>query len=290
MGIYVGGTDITDIKIGSTAINSVWIGSTKIWERVSWTFGIPITSVNDSGALSGGLSVTSSGVLNFNGATNSYYATPSNSAIGQYYEVRLTKSSGTSPISGPGLGTFHSLGTTRSWTWETYTNTIDFSGTVTVREIANTANSDSFTYGISLDCFTPDTKILMADGSEKRIAEVKEGDVVMGEGGSLNTVEKAKAYDKIDSIYKINDGDYFVTGGHPFKTTEGWKAMRPTATADSHRDLNVTELHVGDQIITREGTETVFAITFMEMPVTVYNLAVDGNDTFFANGYLVHNK
>ena len=30
----------------------------------------------------------------------------------------------------------------------------------------------------------------------------------------------------------------------------------------------------------------MFAITFMERPkVTVYNLAVDGNDTFFANGY-----
>jgi hypothetical protein len=287
--IYIGGTEITDIKIGSTDINTVWIGATKIWERITWTFGIPVTSVNDSGALSGGLTITNAGVLNFNGATDSYYATPSNTAIGQYYEAMLTKSSGTSPISGS-LSTWRSLTSGASWTWETYTNEIDFSGTVTIREKANTSNSDSFTYSINVQCFTADTKILMADGSQKRIAEVQEGDVVMGEGGSFNTVEKAASYDKIDSIYKINDGDYFVTGGHPFKTTDGWKAMRPTATSDSHRDLNVTELHVGDQIITREGTETVFAITFMEMPVTVYNLAVDGNDTFFANGYLVHNK
>lgn len=289
MTIYIGGTEITDIKIGSTDINTVWIGATKIWERITWTFGIPVTSVNDSGALNGGLTITNAGVLNFNGATDSYYATPSNTAIGQYYEAMLTKSSGTSPISGS-LSTWRSLTSGASWTWETYTNEIDFSGTVTIREKANTSNSDSFTYSINIQCFTADTKILMADGSQKRIAEVQEGDVVMGEGGSLNTVEKAASYDKIDSIYKINDGDYFVTGGHPFKTTDGWKAMRPTATSDSHRDLNVTELHVGDQIITREGTETVFAITFMEMPVTVYNLAVDGNDTFFANGYLVHNK
>ena len=289
MGIYVGGTEITDIKIGSTAINSVWIGSTKIWERISWTFGIPITSVNDSGALGGGLTVSSSGGLSFNAVSSSYYATPSNSAIGQYYEVMLTKSSGSSPYSGPGLSTFHSLSSNRTWNWET-TTSLSFSGTVTVREIANTANSDSFTYSISLDCFLPDTKILMADGSEKRIAEVQVGDVVMGEGGSLNTVTEAQSFDKIDSVYKINDGDYFVTGGHPFKTTAGWKAMRPTAVAKSHAELGVTELSVGDEIIKREGTETVFAITFMEMPVTVYNLAVDGNDTFFANGYLVHNK
>lgn len=289
MGIFIGGNEITDIKIGSTDINEVWIGATKIWERITWTFGIPVTSVNDSGALNGGLTITNAGVLNFNGATDSYYATPSNTAIGQYYEAMLTKSSGTSPISGS-LSTWRSLTSGASWTWETYTNEIDFSGTVTIREKANTSNSDSFTYSINIQCFTADTKILMADGSQKRIAEVQKGDVVMGEGGSLNTVEKAASYDKIDSIYKINDGDYFVTGGHPFKTTVGWKAMRPTATSDSHRDLNVTELHVGDRIITREGTETVFAITFMEMPVTVYNLAVDGNDTFFANGYLVHNK
>ena len=35
MGIFIGGTEITDIKIGSTDINSVWIGATKIWERLS---------------------------------------------------------------------------------------------------------------------------------------------------------------------------------------------------------------------------------------------------------------
>lgn len=289
MGIFIGGTEITDIKIGSTDINTVWIGATKIWERVSWTFGIPVTSVNDSGALGGGLTVSSSGGLSFNSVSSSYYATPSNAAIGQYYEVQLVKSSGSSPYSGPTLNTFHALSSNRTWNWQT-TTSLSFSGTVTVREIANTSNSDSFTYNIDLDCFLPDTKILMADGSEKRIAEVQVGDVVMGEGGSLNTVTEAKSFDKIDSVYKINGGDYFVTGGHPFKTTAGWKAMRPTAVAASHQALNVTELSVGDELIKREGTETVFSIVYMEMPVTVYNLSVGGNDTFFANGYLVHNK
>lgn len=288
MGIFIGGTEITDIKIGSTDINTVWIGATKVWERITWTFGIPVTSVNDSGALGGGLTVQNNGVLNFNGASDSYYATPSNSAIGQYYEAMLTKSSGTSPSSGS-LNTWRALTSGASWSWQTTTG-LDFTGTVTVREIANTGNSDSFTYSISLDCFLPDTLILMADGSEKRIAEVKVGDVILGEGGSMNEVLEAKAFDKIDAVYKINGGDYFVTGGHPFKTTAGWKAMRPTAVAASHQALNVTELSVGDELIKREGTETVFSIVYMEMPVTVYNLSVGGNDTFFANGYLVHNK
>lgn len=33
MSIYVGGTEITDIKLGSTEINSVWVGSNQVWSR-----------------------------------------------------------------------------------------------------------------------------------------------------------------------------------------------------------------------------------------------------------------
>ena len=33
MAIFVGGTNITDIKIGSTTINSVWVGANQVWSR-----------------------------------------------------------------------------------------------------------------------------------------------------------------------------------------------------------------------------------------------------------------
>lgn len=33
MEIYVGGTEITDIKIGNTEINSVWFGANQVWSR-----------------------------------------------------------------------------------------------------------------------------------------------------------------------------------------------------------------------------------------------------------------
>lgn len=33
MGIYIGSTEITDIKHGNTEINSVWVGSTQVWTR-----------------------------------------------------------------------------------------------------------------------------------------------------------------------------------------------------------------------------------------------------------------
>lgn len=46
MPIFIGGTEIKDIKIGSTVINTVWIGATKVWERLSVTM-TPSTG-NDS--------------------------------------------------------------------------------------------------------------------------------------------------------------------------------------------------------------------------------------------------
>ena len=289
MAIFVGGTEIFDIKVGTTDINQVFVGPTLVWQRITWTFGIPVTAVNDTGGVSGGLTVRSDGGITFNNIASTHYGSPANANFGQYYEARLVKNSGSNPFSGPSLGSFHSLGTNRAWNWNT-SLPLTFSGTVTVREIARNANTDSFTYNLELDCFLPDTLILMADGTQKRIAEVRWGDTVIGENGSRNMVTEIASFDKVDSVYKINDGDYFVTGGHPFKTTTGWKAMRPTAVAASHAELGVTELSVGDEMIKREGTETVFAITYMERPVTVYNLSVDGNDTFFANDYLVHNK
>ena len=33
MGIFIGGTEIKDIKIGSTAINKVFIGANQVWSR-----------------------------------------------------------------------------------------------------------------------------------------------------------------------------------------------------------------------------------------------------------------
>jgi len=35
MGIYIGSTEITDIKHGNTEINSVYVGANKVWERVT---------------------------------------------------------------------------------------------------------------------------------------------------------------------------------------------------------------------------------------------------------------
>lgn len=62
------------------------------------------------------------------------------------FEVQLVVNSGQNPTSGPSLATYHSLSVARTWT---YSNTpgIFASGnwTMTVREIADTTNTDSMT-------------------------------------------------------------------------------------------------------------------------------------------------
>lgn len=47
MPIFIGGTEIKDIKIGSTDINSVWIGATKVWERLNVTMSPPTGNDSD---------------------------------------------------------------------------------------------------------------------------------------------------------------------------------------------------------------------------------------------------
>lgn len=70
------------------------------------------------------------------------------------YEVRLsqTSSTGTATRTGPTLASFHTISATQQWTW-TKTNVGSFSwtGTMTIREIANTSNTVSATVTISIE-------------------------------------------------------------------------------------------------------------------------------------------
>lgn len=73
--------------------------------------------------------------------------------VGSDYEVQLTKTTGTTPT-GPTLATYHALSSTRTWTiTRVPTGTTSFTGTLTVREIADTSNTVSCTVTISAQVF-----------------------------------------------------------------------------------------------------------------------------------------
>lgn len=67
--------------------------------------------------------------------------------LGDFYEVQMVVT-GDAPTSGPtpGAGNWYTISTTRAWTWATTApGGLDATFTMTIREIADTGNSGTFT-------------------------------------------------------------------------------------------------------------------------------------------------
>jgi hypothetical protein len=138
-------------------------------------------------------------------------------------------------------------------------------------------------------CFTHNTIITMADGTEKTISTVKIGDKVKSEIGE-STVLDIQIHKGNFEVYSFNNGNAFVTEEHPFKTTEGWKSINPMTTLEKHKVESET-LNIGDVIYKINKNETIKKIEKGETThETVYNLMLDNEHVYYANGYLVHNE
>ena len=141
-------------------------------------------------------------------------------------------------------------------------------------------------------CFIKGTQVTMADGSTKNIEEVKIGDKIRGNSG-INTVLGFHRPILEGDLYSFNGGDYFVNDDHPFMTTDGWKSLNPAKTALIHGlDLNTTLLKEGDIMITDKGEIKLEKISRKSVlgSTQLYNFNLDGDHTYYADGYLVHNK
>jgi len=138
-------------------------------------------------------------------------------------------------------------------------------------------------------CFIPDALVTMSDGSTKRIQDVVVGDTVKGRSGTNtvleNNVSRVKA-----RLYAMNSHSHFVTDTHPFLTTDGWKSFNPGVTNEMHPGLDVTNLEVGDELVTEAGTEILSRASKLYKMTPIFNLNVDGDDTYIVNGFVVHNK
>lgn len=185
----------------------------------------------------------------------------------------------------------------------------------------NSTNANYGSTAVAINCFTGITKVLMADGTFRSISEVTVGDEVLGENGEVNkVVDIENHFLGARKLYAFNDGLAFVTPDHPFMTRAGWKSIAPEATLAQTGNFSVGALKVGDEAVrleavakrtkpmtvafselaTRPSVEVRIETGFSELklitphdadPSTmVYNLKLDGNHTYFANNYLVHNK
>lgn len=147
-------------------------------------------------------------------------------------------------------------------------------------------------------CFTADTKILMADFSEKNIIEVQKGDIVLAYNENKNYFEPKQVLGifyqlKMKQIVKIylNNGIVLrTTDSHPLLTTNGWKALDVEA-ANYFHGVKTTQLNLFDTIKGFESDGVVEKIEYItyEDCIPVFTLMVEDCHTFLADGMIVHN-
>ncbi|MEM4268379.1 MAG: Hint domain-containing homing endonuclease, partial [Candidatus Woesearchaeota archaeon] len=154
--------------------------------------------------------------------------------------------------------------------------------------------SCSCSSGFFVTCFVKGTKIKMADGSLKNIEDIQIGEKVMGSSG-INTViglERPIIGNRV--TYVLNDIVEF-TGDHPFMAEDGtWRVADLDLWHAFPRSLNTEplQLKIGDRLISEEGVVEVKSLTKKNSrpySETVYDLKLDGDHTYIANGLVVHN-
>ncbi|MBO6892277.1 MAG: hypothetical protein JJ866_10090, partial [Roseibium sp.] len=127
-------------------------------------------------------------------------------------------------------------------------------------------------------CFAAGTLILMADGSERPIDEIKLEDRVMAFDG-LGALEPREVTDLFVHGKRgvLNVDGILTTPEHPFLLPDG-------------RYQSICKLAVGDQIVRADGSlHTIESIEEVEGVQTVYNFTVEGLHTYVAAGFRVHN-
>lgn len=128
-------------------------------------------------------------------------------------------------------------------------------------------------------CFSSDTLILMADGSTKRINEIKIGDQIM----SINEESQEVGCDTENMVeaYFIlkteKEHEITITGDHPVFTDNGWKQVKKLVAGD--------KLKRG--YFTKDETEfeEITSIQVKNEQRIMYNLICDDNP-IIANGFV----
>ena len=147
-------------------------------------------------------------------------------------------------------------------------------------------------------CFVAGTQVTMADGSKKNIEDVLIGEKLLGQDGVINTVLE---YDHPmlngRDLIALNGGKPFMTPEHPLMTKEGWKSWSAEMTQWQKPDIAHLmvngDLKVGDEILMDNGHWMMIEsieVHSGEPEQQVYNFVLDGNNTYYADGLLAHNR
>jgi len=132
-------------------------------------------------------------------------------------------------------------------------------------------------------CFYPDTLVWTEKG-EKPISHLAKKDVVLSYNKKTKQIEKTKillvsTYNNKNILYNISCGKNKIRTTHNqlFFTKRGWKTAENLKIGDILLDTNLKEIP-----ITKIEIEPYKGL--------VYDIGVERNHNFFANGLLVHNN
>ena len=147
-------------------------------------------------------------------------------------------------------------------------------------------------------CFIAGTKVSMADGTLKNIEDVIVGDKIKGHKEDNTVIKLDPTLLGNRKLYSFNNNQhYFFTSEHPFMTEKGWKSIKPEKTKERDGaelyDQLKGELKVGDKLVTDNGLVEITNIDSKEMnspEMSLYNFNVSNDNSYIADGYIVHNK
>ncbi len=129
------------------------------------------------------------------------------------------------------------------------------------------------------DCLTADVKIKMADGTEKHIAMIKPGDMVLAFSNKDLKAPLKPAKVKTTTItgematFELND--LKITAAHKVVLEDG-------------KLMPARSVKIGDKILKEDGTViTVTKITETKTPQSVFNMDVEDADGYIAGGLRV---
>jgi hypothetical protein len=144
-------------------------------------------------------------------------------------------------------------------------------------------SSEEFYSAFAMDmggCFTGDTLIRMADNTEKKIKDIKKGDIV-------KTFKTPFSNELVDSKV-LNTQKHLVQGYYLINGI--LEATGEHIVFAENRFMTVEDLKIGDKMKGLDG-QIIFVESkeLIAKPSLVYNFEVENYNTYFANGFYVHN-
>lgn len=135
------------------------------------------------------------------------------------------------------------------------------------------------------------SKVLMADGTKKPIGDLMLGDVVRGYKQD-NIVKGIYRRVSKDTLYDYHPELQGLTAGQPVMTKDSWGCIDVSAGLEDNPQLSLMPLRNEDYMLEHiDGYVYPCLVPYDERDESEkIALELDGDNTFYVNGFLVHNK